>query len=48
MTKVEIDKQTQTFKTLVTEPYFDVLDNVEVTFTGARVSEFEIRRTTTY
>jgi len=48
MTKAEIDKETQTFKTLVTEPYFDVLDNIEVTFTGATVSEFEIRRTTTY
>jgi len=48
MTKAEIDKERQTFKTLVTEPYFDVLDNIEVTFTGATVSEFEIRRTTTY
>jgi hypothetical protein len=48
MTKAEIDKETQTFKTPVTEPYFDVLDNIEVTFTGATVSEFEIKRTTTY
>jgi hypothetical protein len=48
MTKAEIDKETQTFKTPVTEPYFDVLDSIEVTFTGARVGEFEVRRTTTY
>lgn len=48
MTKTEIDKETQTFQSPVTRPYFDVLDSIDVTLTNSKVTEFEVRRTTTY
>ena len=48
MTREEIDQETRTFNAPVTNPYFDVLDTVDVRLTNSSVTEFEIRRTTTY
>jgi hypothetical protein len=48
MNKAEIDRETKTFKAPVTRPYWDVHDVINVILSGAKVVDFEVRRTVTY
>jgi hypothetical protein len=48
MTKAEIDQETQTFKSPVTSPYWDVHDVMNAVLSEAKVVDFEVQRTVTY
>lgn len=48
MTKSEVQKEVETFKSPVTSPYWDVHDILEVTLKDSKVSEFEVHHTVTY
>lgn len=48
MTKSEVEKEVEAFKSPVTSPYWDVHDVFEVTLKDSKVSEFEVHHTVTY
>jgi hypothetical protein len=48
MTKAEIDQETQTFKSRVTSPDWDVHDLIKVVLNDTKVVDFEVQRTVTY
>lgn len=48
MTETEIDRETETFKAPVTDPYWDVSDSIDITLEESVVAEFEIKHIVTY
>jgi hypothetical protein len=48
MTKADIVAETRTFKTPVTDPYWDVQDTINVVLKDAKVVEFEVQHIVTY
>jgi hypothetical protein len=48
MTPAEIQREAETFKTPVSDPFFDVLDTIKATFTGGRASEIDVNHVETF
>lgn len=48
MTKEEKEAESKTYKSPVTDAYYDVQDTIDVTLENSKVAEFEIRHIVTY